>query len=344
MRLAAVALGGLLTVTSLATLSCKKKEAAGSAPAPSAAAVPPDMALNPFGDTDGAADDMLGALGEGAQPPPPKLSLTNAGGEPKAPLVYDFPLHKPKTVVVTLRTQVKQQAEGMAQPMEGGGPPVRMTLTVDPTEKLPTGATKFAAKVQKAELVAPPGQALPKEMAGQFELMSKALSQVSAEFAVSKQGTVSDFAVKADPLSQQVAGDLLPLLQESSELLFITTPEEPVGPGAQWQVLTQGPAGMGGGNMTATFTLKDRNPQGATIGIETKRVAPPQVVRDPRAPQGTTMEMAGKGAYTVNVRFASVGAKSTGESETTITTKDPSTQPPRTQVATVKATQTVESK
>jgi hypothetical protein len=326
----------------LAFVACKKEQAPTSAAsaAPSGSAkevtIPPDMA-NPFVDPNAPADEMAALGGEGPHAPVQKLSLKSPGAEPRSPMVYDFALAKPQNVAVTIK--MKQEGEGV--PPGADAPPLRLSLTVTAKEKLADGKTKFLEKVTKAEIVPPKGAALPKEQAAQLELVSKALSQLDLVFSVSKQGVVSDFSLGGDQMSQQVAGQLLPAIQEANEFLFVATPEEPVGAGAQWLTETTGPEGPKGGAINMTFTLKDRSPAGATVAVDVARKAPPQQVPDPRAPKGVTMELEGKGSYTVNLRFASVSAKAAGESETKVTTKDPASQ--RSAVQSVKSSTSLEA-
>ncbi|MGN6103530.1 MAG: hypothetical protein ACTHU0_00255 [Kofleriaceae bacterium] len=86
-------------------------------------------------------------------------------------------------------------------------------------------------------------------------------------------------APSRDELAQRLLAVIVPL------------PEDPVGRGARWEVVTvlrQGPAYV---RQTATYTLVERGPHSWKLHVELLRVAEEQRVSDPALPPGTVVDL-----------------------------------------------------
>jgi hypothetical protein len=73
--------------------------------------------------------------------------------------------------------------------------------------------------------------------------------------------------------------------------LIVPLPDEPVGPGARWRVVTilrQGPAVA---KQTATYTLISRTTAAWKLHVQLHRVGEPQRIADPSLPAGTTADL-----------------------------------------------------
>lgn len=90
-------------------------------------------------------------------------------------------------------------------------------------------------------------------------------------------GTTSEAAT--DDLAQRLLGTLVPL------------PEEPIGVGASWRVVTilrQRPAVV---KQTATYKLVKRTESAWTIDVDIARIGEAQTLLDPAIPAGTSIEL-----------------------------------------------------
>lgn len=86
-------------------------------------------------------------------------------------------------------------------------------------------------------------------------------------------------SAQTDELAQRLLGTLVPL------------PEEPIGAGASWRVVTvlrQRPAVV---KQTATYKLVKRDAAAWTIEVEVARIGEPQTLIDPAIPADTSIEL-----------------------------------------------------
>ena len=271
-----------------------------------------------------------GAVGGGGE----VVKLVEPGAEPREAARYAFVIDQAQTTLATVRVN----AEG--GPMGGAGPqpPIRLTLKVTPKTKA-EGKTKFAMQVAKAEILTG-GAQIPPEAAKELKAAEAALSTLTATFAATPRGALSELQLGAGKGAPPEAQELIiPML----EMLFAPLPEEPIGVGAKWVANTTAPT-PGEGSMKSTFTMTARTPTSADITVDTQRSAKPQAIQDPRAPAGATMQMDGKGKTKMTLRFAGVASKAEGESTTNVTFNDPSSKPPRTAKSTVTVRHTLESR
>jgi hypothetical protein len=319
-----------------AVASCKSEPKPSASPAPSRSAKPAptfpdfeslvmldgrDSGAVAQGTTEGGTDAATEALGN--VPPTPALKLLEPGAEPRTAARYDVPADKLQTTVATVRVA----AEGAMPPGAGQQPPIKLTLQLMPKSKSPDGTVRFAVQVAKAEIVVG-GAQLPPEAAKEIKAAEAAISKLGGGLAVNARGTIADVSFGGRGAPPELRELVMPIV----ELLFAPFPEEPIGVGAKWALLSEV---KGEGSMKSTFTMTARTEKTADLSIETQRSSPPQAMPDPRAPPGVTMQLDGKGKAKMTVRFDGITSKVESDSKTNVTVKDPTSKPPRSQTSTI---------
>lgn len=357
----AIAIALTCAVPSLGTAACSKEPpkvtATDAGATKTVGPAPSEIVWNEFlppGSASGVAvvgDGGALALGEGGAPSSPTAAgepartskVLSPGSEPRQKLRYDFKLNRTEEVVATLRPSVTQEANGQTQ--SGDQPPFALTIAVTPKSKLPDGRFQLALKVTKAKLApAKDGKEPPnaKEIAKAMDPLFKVLVGLEATAVFSDRGTMSDLGfggkIQANPALQEV----LPIVAQAFEILATPLPDDAIGEGGQWEETMHEKQDGVEATVSSTFTLAKKGGNQATVKADTKRAAPPAPVRDPRAPKGSTMEVAGTGAYTFVLNLDGVPQKVEGESLTTVTLKDASAKPPRELVTKAKMVQNLE--
>jgi hypothetical protein len=107
---------------------------------------------------------------------------------------------------------------------------------------------------------------------------------------VDERGAFSAVAFDDDPTGARSARGRDELVQRLLALI-VPLPDEPVGVGASWRVVTilrQGPAYA---KQTATYTLRAQGPAGWKLHARLQRVGEEQRIADPSLPAGTTADL-----------------------------------------------------
>jgi hypothetical protein len=308
-----------------ALASCKeekpKTEATPSASATSSA-IPDDLVINSFftGPSssiavayDGGAAFEGGANDAAAAPSGPRAKVLEAGAEPRSKLAYALALGRTTTVAATISMSAKQA--GAAAPEE---PPFRFTLAITPQKKLPDGRTQVEFKVVKTELVV--GGALPPQAAAQITALDRALSTLVSTFNVSPAGEATDLDFKADKAEKLPRGaeEVVQLLLQVFEVLFVPLPSEPVGVGAKWLFVSHAPGTDDDeGSAQSTFTLVSKGDKGEfELKVENIRNGGEKRVQDPRTGARSKIKVSGTSSFALTITLDAPTQKAKGESIT----------------------------
>lgn len=289
--------------------------------------VPSDLVFNEFINDDtkvkGVAGDggvnMAGITGDGGgtgasaapeAPAPEVPKLVDAGQDPKAARRYAFAVGKPETRIGTARMSVSVEAQG-APPQSQAQPALELTLKLS-AKAVQKGSYPIELKLEKLGLAE--GQGLGAQAAAELQKQLGPLAGLTAKMDVAPKGTVGELSFAGDAkMQQQGTAEVLDLLQQTAELLFVQFPEEPIGVGAKWDVSSTS-AAQGTKVTTAThFQLKEWAGDAGVVTAEIVRSSPKSPIRDPRMP-GATMEISGKGTYTFAVRLDKPATKVAGDS------------------------------
>jgi hypothetical protein len=102
------------------------------------------------------------------------------------------------------------------------------------------------------------------------------------------KGRVHDLKLKLPPGVPPTAEQAMTGLSQSFELMAVPFPNEPVGEGARWQVVSRVVNSGTDVLQFATYTLKSRNGRNAAVDIEIAQLASTSSIRQPGMPAGMT--------------------------------------------------------
>ncbi len=356
----ALALAFTVPIFSAFSVACDKKEEVKtdrSQTTSKTEAVPTDFVLNPFLPddkqakvalqvrTDGGAPAIPTGAGSGAGPtgePPAEVAddtkVTEPGAEPRAERKYVFTAGKTDTRVATIKDSVSQGGQTQGQP------PIKATLAVTVKDKTANGA-HVEVKVTKLEIVAT--SEADKALAAQAGAALGAVVGLAGLVEVTTHGQKGEmqFSAPQGGKGAQLAQQIVPLLQQAIELLYLPLPSSPIGVGAKWESRSkQGGQGVEI-KVVSSFTLKSWTGDVGEVDATIAKSAPKQAMPDPRAPPGSTMSVEGKATFGWTFRLDKPAQKVSGDDTTTTTISVPAglKGPGQSVVQVMKIKQTVET-
>lgn len=272
MRRGRVVAAALLLVVPLSVLGCCKgipgvgsssgdggAAATGSSgAAPTAAAPPIDLKAPANGVFPaGAADQILPKGGA------PIVRLISPGAEPRTPLRYAL---TPGSVTsdTTLDVTSKAAAISMAIP--------RITMTYDYVVSPKQGAQWPVVATLKATKV-DGGSGPAAALASMLRPKLKGLEGLTFTYQQDDRGKVSNMkSALADRRTPELE-EILRTLQSSQAALSLALPEEPIGKGGKWQIITRAPDSGIDILQEVVCTLTDRKANAATIDMTIRQFA-----------------------------------------------------------------------
>ncbi len=358
----ALALAFTVPIFSAFSVACDKKEEVKtdrSQTTSKTEAVPTDFVLNPFLPddkqakvavqvrSDGGAPAIPTGAGAGSGAPPSgeppaeaaeETKVTEPGAEPRAERKYTFTPGKAETRIAIIKDSISQGGQTQEQP------PIKATLAVTVKDKTANGA-HVEVKVTKLEIVAT--NEADKALAAQAGAALGAVVGLAGLVEVTTHGQKGEmqFAAPQGGKGAQLAQQIIPLLQQSIELLYIPLPAAPIGVGAKWESRSkQGGQGVDI-KVVSSFTLKSWTAELGEVDATITKSAPKQAMPDPRAPPGSTMAVEGKATFAWTFRLDKPAQKVSGDDTTTTTVSVPAglKGPGQSVVQVMKIKQTLES-
>lgn len=187
------------------------------------------------------------------------IRVLDYGSEPRAPLRYQFKAGKVERSVMDMTMKMSMEMDG--QSMSGiEVPPIRMIGITRVAEVAPDGSARIEFESGSVEMET--GQSPPGVSAGQLGRALGGLSQLKGWHRVDASGQVLESHVPlpeglVDGATQQMTESLLGDLGNGADSLQ-QFPQEALGTGARWQVITDQFAGPVGIRMTEDVTLTAR--------------------------------------------------------------------------------------
>jgi hypothetical protein len=166
---------------------------------------------------------------------PPKLTLLEAGSEPRQRLVF-----VPKagdvadaTMTITMATEVSMGG-GQANAVQP--PPMIMKMRIKVEEVMPNGDIRYTMTIPSAELGQ--GGSLPSQALGPLEKNIKAMTGVSGGGLVSNRGVNKSLTMNLPADLDPQMRDMMKSMEQSMTQMMVPLPEEAVGLGAKWKADT----------------------------------------------------------------------------------------------------------
>jgi hypothetical protein len=248
----------------------------------------------------GAADKILPV---GAKP---VVKLLEPGAEPRADLSYA--LVKGTTQKMSMSMDMSMAVKTSAQALPAQALP-RMTMGLDAstTDKSPAGEFKIDSILSTVGLE--PAGAQQEQMARALKPQLEGMKGLTMGYWVNAKGNVRDVKIGVPPGMPPQAQQLLQGMSQSFESMVTPLPNEAVGVGARWQVLTRTASGGADLLQSAIYTLKSRTGTRAVLSVQLTQLAANDTIHAPGMPAGMSAKVKAfnsGGTGTTNVDLKSV--------------------------------------
>ncbi len=246
----------------------------------------------------GAADQVL-AVGA-----PPIVKLLEAGVEPRSDLSYAPPQGSSQPVVMAMDMSVSVKAGGQSMPSMPM-PRMTMTFTALTADKSAGGDFKIESRLTATSVDPNGGQ--QEQMARALRPQLDAMKGLGMVYWVTRKGQVHDVKLDMPPNLPPAAQQLVSGMSAAFESMVTPLPQEPVGAGARWQVVSRLATGGADVLQSAVYTLKSRSGGHAALDIAIVQVSASDTLHTPQMPAGMNASVksfrsSGKGGAQVDVK------------------------------------------
>lgn len=225
----------------------------------------------------GEADKFL-ALGA-----KPSVRLMSPGAEPRAPLAYDLEQGSKHKLDMGMDMLMSIRMGEQAVPATSV-PRIVMGLDMLIAEKGALGDWKVDANLNRAS-IEPKGDQ-QKAIAAQMGASIDGMKGMRMSYWVTPKGHVRDVKLDLPESFPAQAQQMLQGMNQSFESMMAPLPEDPVGIGATWEVVTR--VASSGADLVqfATYTLKKKTGSKALLEVQVKQLAAKATITAPGLPAG----------------------------------------------------------
>ena len=258
-----------------------------SIPRPSSGVLPP-----------GAADRVL-AVGA-----PPLVVLLEAGAAPRGDLSYGLSKGSSQPMAMAMNMAVGVKAKGQSMPSM---PMPRMTMTFDTLTADKSGAGEFRIESRLTGTAVEPNGGQQEQMARALRPQIDAMKGLAMNYWVDPKGHVHDVKLDMPPSVPPAAQQLMNGMSQSFESMVTPLPQEAVGVGARWQVVSRLATGGADILQAAVYTLKSRSGARAMLDVTLLQLAASDTIHTPQMPAGMSAKVksfssTGKGATQLDLK------------------------------------------
>ncbi len=246
----------------------------------------------------GAADRVL-AVGA-----PPIVKLLEAGAEPRSDLSYALHRGGSQALALAMDMAVTVKSNGQSMPSM---PMPRMTMTFAAltADKSASGELKIDARLTGTSVEPAGGQ--QEQMARALRPQLDAMKGLGMLYWVTPKGRVHDLALDMPASVPPAAQQLMSVVSQSFESMVTPLPQEAVGIGARWQVVSRLASGGADILQSAVYTLRSRSGARAGLDVAVVQVAAGDTIHTPQMPAGMSAKLksfrsAGSGGTQVDLQ------------------------------------------
>lgn len=231
--------------------------------------------------------------------PPPKLTLLDEGAEPRKPLRLSAKVGHAEKMRMAMQMSIGMEMDGKKAPASNL-PPMLMDMDLvvadDRGEQL-----RYDFVLSDTAVPATPG--VPPELIKVLEQALGTLKGMKGHAVVTRRGLTKDTEIampgKVDAQTQQVVQGMEQALRQISAPL----PEDPVGVGARWQVVTHLSQNGVSLKETATYELQKVEGDRIELGIQLSQTAPKQKVKSPVGVTVDLLSLSSKGGGGMSLKL-----------------------------------------
>jgi hypothetical protein len=211
-----------------------------------------------------------------------RVLLVSSGSDPKAPLRYDFALKTKQTTVMKTSTRMGSGGRTVELPV------VEMTLALESAgEKDASGRVRITGTLTDVTVKAGEGPE-QKQLADAMGPGLKPVKGLQVGYSVDALGKAHDVMLEAPGAKDGPAAKLVAEMRRSFEALVPPVPEEPIGEGAEWQVIQRIDAGVDVLQWT-TYSLKKKKGDKVKIVALVQQLATSGKLTLPGATRGVSL-------------------------------------------------------
>ena len=210
------------------------------------------------------------------------VRLLEPGAEPRADLSYGIARGPSPKLGMAMDMAVRMSAGG--QKNEAKLPRMAMTLDGSADEKSDTNEWKILAHLIGITIDGKGEQA--QQIAAAMRPQVEAMKGLGISYWLNPKGRVRDVKVELPKGFPAAARTLVEGLNQSFESMVAPLPREPVGLGAKWQVVSRMAASGADLLQSATYTLKARDGEHATLDVTMTQLSASDTINAPNSPPG----------------------------------------------------------
>ena len=243
---------------------------ASASPSASASAPPPAATSAPVAST--SAQPV--APSDAGEERTTDVRLLDPGAQARAPLRYTFTT-KPESLRFDMKMAMTMRI-GMISPPPVAMPTVRMDIAIQPVSIDAEGTLTAIYVGTRVDLLAdgalppPERQKLADEMRGIVGLRGR--------FVITSRGVARESTVDVPPTAPKIVAQTMDALRDSFRNIAPVLPEEPIGLGARWLVVSHVRSKSMRFEQSTTYTLDKRDAKGTDETIAFDQSAPPQTL------------------------------------------------------------------
>lgn len=255
------------------------------APAPLSSQGGPEQGLPPATNgvlARGAADKVLPVGGK------PIVKLLEPGAEPRADLSYAFTKGATQKMIMHMDMIMAMKVQGQAMPPTTIP---RMSMGMDATTVDKSAAGEFKIDSHLTSVTVDPNGGQQEQMAKALRPQLEAMKGLSMGYWVNPKGHVHDVKLGIPSGMPPAAQQLLAGMSASFESMVTPLPNEAVGVGAKWQVLSRTATGGADLLQSAIYTLKARKGSTATLEVKLVQLAASDTIQSAQMPAGMSAKV-----------------------------------------------------
>ncbi|MEM8605634.1 MAG: hypothetical protein AAGF92_00915 [Myxococcota bacterium] len=212
---------------------------------------------------------------EPAVVPRPEVELLSKGSAPRHPLRWDFKAGMEGSATIEMKMNAAVTIDENSQPPTPT-PPILTTMDVVVQEVDDTGTALIGFTVSKVGVGE--DDEVPASVSTQIETSLANIVGLRGSYRCEAGGFVSEVSTEVPPQASAAVRQAVENIRQSLRQMSVPFPDEPVGKGARWKLVSQYPYSGMQVTEAATFTIKKIRMPNVVASVSVTQTAPPQTI------------------------------------------------------------------
>ncbi len=214
----------------------------------------------------------------------PKVVVTEAGAAPQEDLSYSFATGVKETTVMKMDMAMKMDLGG-GKSQDLPIPQIEMALDMETAKKKEANGDIGVIGTVSSVAVNPSADPAQQQVAGAMKGALAGLKGMKMTYTVTRKGRSRDAKVELPPDASAETKQMVNQMKSSLESMMAPLPDEPVGQGAKWLVVSRVASGADIIQWT-TYTLKKRSGSKVELEALVKQLAASSAMTGGQMPAG----------------------------------------------------------